>query len=52
MKIKHYQDTGEAEICFSWKEIWTLIKHQKLKLSEDVVALAFEVVACVIVSPV
>lgn len=29
MKIKQYDD-GTGEICFSWKEIWTLIKKKKL----------------------
>lgn len=35
MKIKHYAETGEAEICFSWREIWMLIKYQKLKLTQE-----------------
>jgi|TARA_R100000455_G_C6143376_1_gene35585 hypothetical protein len=35
MKIKQNVDTGTAEIIFSWKEIWILIKHRKLKLTAE-----------------
>lgn len=33
MRIVQNKSDGSAEINFSWKEIWTLIKHRKLKLS-------------------
>jgi len=35
MKIIQNEKDGSAEICFSWKEIWILIKKRKLKLSAE-----------------
>tara|TARA_R100001509_G_scaffold115925_1_gene70834 strand:+ start:883 stop:1083 length:201 start_codon:yes stop_codon:yes gene_type:complete len=33
MKIIHHTRSGNAEIKFSWKEVWTIIKHRKLTLT-------------------
>lgn len=35
MRIIQDQKDGSAEICFSWKEIWVLIRKRKLKLSPE-----------------
>jgi hypothetical protein len=35
MKIIQNKEDGSADIVFSWKEIWTLIKKRKLHLSAD-----------------
>ena len=35
MIIKQDKKDGSAEIIFSWKEIWILIKKQKLNLSPE-----------------
>tara|TARA_R100000742_G_C4194326_1_gene25395 strand:+ start:246 stop:467 length:222 start_codon:yes stop_codon:yes gene_type:complete len=35
MIIKQNKEDGSAEIIFSWKEIWILIKNQKLKFSPE-----------------
>jgi len=33
MRIVQKESDGSVDIIFSWKEIWTLIKYRKLKLS-------------------
>ena len=33
MQIKQNQKDGSADIIFSWKEIWILIKNKKLTLN-------------------
>ena len=33
MKIIHHTRSGNAEIKFSWKEVWTIIRHRKLTLT-------------------
>tara|TARA_R100001440_G_scaffold10886_1_gene19686 strand:+ start:2004 stop:2225 length:222 start_codon:yes stop_codon:yes gene_type:complete len=35
MKIIHHTRSGHAEIKFSWKEIWTIVKNRKLTLTPE-----------------
>ena len=35
MIIKQNNKDGSAEIQFSWKEIWALIKYKKIKLTAE-----------------
>lgn len=35
MIIKQNKKDGTAEIIFSWKEIWTLIKKRRLKFTAE-----------------
>jgi len=35
MKIIQNKKDGSADIVFSWKEIWTLLKKRKLHLSAE-----------------
>tara|TARA_R110000796_G_scaffold102756_1_gene211775 strand:- start:258 stop:491 length:234 start_codon:yes stop_codon:yes gene_type:complete len=34
MKIKQDNKTGGADIIFSWKEVWIIIKHRRLRFDE------------------
>lgn len=36
MEIRFNKKTGNGELIFSWKELWTLIKKRKLTLSVNI----------------
>ena len=35
MQIRQNQKDGSADLIFSWKEIWILIKYRKLHLTQE-----------------
>jgi hypothetical protein len=35
MQIRQNKKDGSADLIFSWKEIWILIKYRKLHLTQE-----------------
>tara|TARA_R100001591_G_scaffold3703_4_gene8710 strand:+ start:3817 stop:4047 length:231 start_codon:yes stop_codon:yes gene_type:complete len=35
MRIEQNKKTGEADLIFTWKEVWTLIKYRRLRFTQE-----------------